>query len=162
MANEDHCLFIRAKLRNITREDVIQFAHDNGIRRPDSIIRDVVGALKHFRSVATKNGVSEQWTGRVEATIISHMKAWGEWEGEVQTSSFTINGHCVADFHLEQQLKGNYLLLATTDGKKLKYIIRKGTPYHDVLSRTGLANITDEMKKELISRFLLPKVGSGM
>ena len=39
------------------------------------------GALKHFRSVATKYGVSEQWTGRVEATIISHMKAWGEWEG---------------------------------------------------------------------------------
>ena len=90
------------------------------------------------------------------------MKAWGECEGEVQATSFTINGHCVTDFHLEQQLKGNYLLLATTDDKKLKYIIRKGTPYHDALSRTGLANITDEMKKELISRFLLPKVGSGM
>lgn len=79
--NEDHCLYIRAKLRNVTREDVIQFAHDNGIRRPDSIIRDVVGALKQFRSIATKYGVSEQWTGRVEATIIGHMKAWGEWEG---------------------------------------------------------------------------------
>ena len=78
LPNEDHCLFIRAKLRNITREDVIQFAHDNGIRRPDSIIRDVVGALKHFRSIATKYGVSDEWTGRVETTIIDHLKAWGE------------------------------------------------------------------------------------
>ena len=42
LPNEDHCLYIRAKLRNITRDDVIQFAHDNGIRRPDAIIRDVV------------------------------------------------------------------------------------------------------------------------
>ena len=78
LPNEDHCLYIRAKLRNVTREDVIQFAHDNGIRRPDSIIRDIVGSLKQFRSIATKFGVSEQWTGRVEATIIGHMKAWGE------------------------------------------------------------------------------------
>ena len=162
LPNEDHCLYIRAKLRNVTREDVILFAHDNGIRRPDSIIRDVVGSLKQFRSIATKYGVSEQWTGRVEATIIGHMKAWGEWEGEEQTSDFTINGHLITDFHLEQQFKGNDLLLATIDGKELKYIIRKGTPEHEELTRMGLANITEEMKKELVERFLLPKINSNV
>ena len=127
LPNEDHCLYIRAKLRNVTREDVILFAHDNGIRRPDSIIRDVVGSLKQFRSIATKYGVSEPWTGRVEATIIGHMKAWGEWEGE-----------------------------------ELKYIIRKGTPEHEELTRMGLANITEEIKKELVERFLLPKINSNV
>ena len=66
LPNEDHCLYIRAKLRGITREDAIQFARDNGIRRPDAIIREVVASLKQFRSIATKYGVSEQWTGRVE------------------------------------------------------------------------------------------------
>ncbi|MDD5784660.1 MAG: type II toxin-antitoxin system HipA family toxin, partial [Prevotella sp.] len=134
----------------------------NGIRRPDSIIRDVVGSLKQFRSIATKYGVSEQWTGRVEATIIGHMKAWGEWEGEEQTSDLTINGHLITDFHLEQQFKGNDLLLATIDGKELKYIIRKGTPEHEELTRMGLANITEEMKKELVERFLLPKIDSNV
>ena len=162
LPNEDHCLYIRAKLRNITREDVIRFAHDNGIRRPDSIIRDVVGALKKFRSVATNYGVSEQWIGRVEATIIGHMKAWGEWEDDVQMSDLTINGHRITDFHLEQQFKGNYLLLATIDGKELKYIIRKGTPGHNALTKAGLANITEEMKNELIVRFLLPKIGGNV
>ena len=78
LPNEDHCMYIRAKLRNITRNDVIQFARDNGIRRPDAIIRDVVEALKKFRSVAIKNGVSDPWTGRVETTIVSHLKAWGK------------------------------------------------------------------------------------
>ena len=158
LPNEDHCLYIRAKLRNITREDVIQFAHDNGIRRPDSIIRDVVGALKQFRLVATKYGVSEQWTGRVETTIIAHMKAWGVWGDEEQLTDFTINGHRVTDFHLEQQLKGNYLLLATIDGKGLKYIIRKGTQEHDDIAKTGLANMTDGKKKELVSLYFLSKI----
>jgi serine/threonine-protein kinase HipA len=75
-------LYIRAKLRGITREDAIQFARDNGIRRPDAIIRDVVASLKQFRTIAAKYGVGEQWTGSVEATIIDHLKAWGEWEEE--------------------------------------------------------------------------------
>ena len=75
LPNEDHCMFIRAKLRGITHNDVIEFARDNGIRRPDAIIRDVVGSLKQFRTVATKYGVSEQWIGRVETAITEHLKA---------------------------------------------------------------------------------------
>ena len=73
-------MYIRTKLRNITREDAIQFARDNGIRRPDAIIRDVVASLKQFRTIATKYGVSDEWTGRAETTIIDHLKAWGELE----------------------------------------------------------------------------------
>ena len=45
LPNEDHCLYIRAKLRGITRDDIIQFAKDNGIRRPDAIIKDVTDAV---------------------------------------------------------------------------------------------------------------------
>ena len=75
LPNVDHCLYIRAKLRDITRDDVIVFARDNGIRRPDAIIRDVVRSLRNFRAAATKYGVSEQWIGRVETTIASHLKA---------------------------------------------------------------------------------------
>ena len=73
-------MYIRTKLRNITRDDAVQFARDNGIRRPDAIIRGVVASLKQFRTIATKYGVSDEWTGRVETTIIGHLKAWGEWE----------------------------------------------------------------------------------
>ena len=162
LPNEDHCLYMRAKLRDITYKDVVQFARDNGIRRPDAIIRDVIESLKQFRSVATKNGVKDEWIGRVETTIIDHLRSWGQWEEEYKTSGMTVNGLVVTDFKLEQQLKGNYLLLATIDGKEMKYIIRKGTAEHDLLTKTGLANITEEMKKELVVRFLLPKVSSKM
>ena len=75
-------MYIRTKLRNITRDDAIQFARENGIRRPDAIIRDVVASLKQFRTIATKYGVSDEWAGRVETSIIDHLKAWGEWEDD--------------------------------------------------------------------------------
>ena len=153
---------IGGKLQDISREDVVSFASECGIRMPDNIIRKVVAAVKQFRPVATKNGVKDEWIGRVETTIIGHLKSWGQWEEENKTSCMTVNGHVVTDFKLEQQLKGNYLLLATIDGKEMKYIIRKGTAEHDLLTKTGLANITEEMKKELVVRFLLPKVSSKM
>ena len=155
--NEDHCLYIRAKLRGITNEDALLFARDNGIRRPDAIIRDVVEALKQFRPVAAKNGVRDEWIGRVEATIANRLKSWGGCKDDSRTQNLTVDGHDVSGFHLEQQFKGNFLLSATIDGKALKYILCKGTPEHDLLTKTGMANITEEMEKKLISRFLLPK-----
>ena len=124
---------------------------------PESIIRKIASAVLHFRELAEKNGVRDEWIGRVETTIIEHLKAWGLWEGGIEVSNLIVDNHSVTGFHLEQQFKGNYLLLATIDGKELKYIIRKGTPEYDLLTKTGLANVTEEMRQELILRLILPK-----
>lgn len=105
LPNKEHCMYIRAKLYGITRSDVIEFASDNGIRRPDAIIRDVVSSLKQFRAIATDNGVSDPWIGRVESTIVEHLKAWGEWERETADVAIKINGHSIRNMHLEQTYK---------------------------------------------------------
>ena len=86
LPNEEHCLFIRAKLSGFTRGDIIDFARDNGIRRPDTVIRDVASSLKNFRTIASKNGVAEEWIGRVESTIVEHLRSWGEWEEDGRAS----------------------------------------------------------------------------
>ena len=162
LPNREHCLMIGGKIQDICREDVLSFAAECGIRMPDNIIRKVASAVQKFRELAEKNGVRVEWIGRVETTIVNHLKSWGLWDGQSQASSLTVDGHHVTDFHLEQQFKGNYLLLAAIDGNGLKYIIRKGTPEHDLLTKTGLANVSNEMKKELIVRFLLPKVSGNL
>ncbi|MBR6030533.1 MAG: type II toxin-antitoxin system HipA family toxin [Bacteroidaceae bacterium] len=141
LPNKEHCLTIGGKLQSITREDAILFARENGIRRPDSIIRDVVAALKQFHTIATKHGVSEQWTGRVETTIISHLKAWGEWN-EAEASESTINGHSVSNIRVEQAYKGNFHLLAEIDGKERKFVIGKNKEEYALIEKTGIANLT--------------------
>ena len=153
-----HCLMIRGKLTDITREDVMQLAAENGIRKAENIIREVVESLKQFRSVAMKYGVAEQWIGRVEATIVDHLKAWGEWKESDFSREVTINGHTVSDFHIEQQYKGNYCLHAKVDGVNRKYIVRKGTKEHDALTKTGLANLTEETKLKLVSQYFLQSI----
>ena len=68
---------------SITMQSLLTVGTSAGGRQPKAIIaiiRDVVASLKQFRTIATKYGVSDEWTGRVETTIIGHLKAWGEWE----------------------------------------------------------------------------------
>lgn len=152
LPNEDHCLYIRTKLRNIIRDDVIQFARENGIRRPDAIIRDVVEALKQFRSIATKYGVSEKWTGRVETTIINHLKAWGEWKDDTMPVQ-TINGHKVSDIRIEQAYKGNYHLLANIDGRERKFVIGKDKEDFSLIEKKGIVNLSADQLTAMITKY---------
>ena len=155
LPNKEHCLMIGGKLQGITREDVVQFARDNGIRRPNAIIRNVAESLKQFRSIATKYEVSEQWLGRVEATIIDHLRAWGELNDETFTPELTIKGHSVKGVRMEQTYKGNYHLLAEIDGKERKFVIGKNKEEFALIERTGVANLSAEQLQAMTEKFFL-------
>ena len=153
LPNEDHCMYVRAKLRGITRDDAVLFARDNGIRRPDAVIRDVAASLKQFRAIAAKYGVSEQWTGRVETTIVNHLKAWGEWEEAPAPSEQAIHGHAVSDIRMEQAYKGNFHLIATIDGRERKFVIGKNKEDFPLIEKTGIAHLTDEQLMSMVGKY---------
>ena len=153
LPNRDHCMYIRAKLHDITRSDVIEFARDNGIRRPDAIIRDIVSALKQFRAIATEYGVTESWIGRVESTIVEHLKAWGEWEHETVDVAIDINGHTVSNMHVEQTYKGNYHILANIDGAERKFVVSKNKEEFASIEQIGLANLTTDQLKAMVAKY---------
>ena len=156
LPNEDHCMYIRAKLRGITRDDVIQLAKDNGIRRPDAIIRDIVKAIKQFRVVATKYGVAEQWIGRIETTIADHLKSWGELEAiTCSTGEFVINGHTVKNIRMEQAYKGNFHLLAEIDGQERKFVIGKNKEEFSLIESIGIANLSSDQLKEMMEKYFV-------
>ena len=155
LPNREHCLMIGGKLQDITRDDVIQFARDNGIRRPDAIIRDVVESLMQFRAIATKYGVSDEWTGRVESTIISHLKAWGEWQEDAAMPEQVINGHSISDIRIEQAYKGNYHLLANIDGRERKFVISKNKEEFSLIEKTGITNLSVDQLMAMFKKYYL-------
>ena len=155
LPNEDHCLMICGKLRNITRDDVIQFARDNGIRRPEAIIRDVVASLRQFRSTATQCGVAEQWLGRVETTIVSHLRLWGEVVESSAMPALTINGHYITDIRIEQAYKGNYHLLADVDGKERKFVISKNKDEYAIIQNLGIENLSSRQLIEIVKKRMI-------
>ena len=154
LPNEVHCLYIRAKLRDITRDDVIQFAKDNGIRRADAIIRDIVNALKQFRKIAIKCGVAERWIGRVETTIADHLKSWGELEEVADTTcEFIVHGHVVKNVRVEQAYKGNFHLYAEIDGNERKFVIGRNREYFSLIESIGIVNLSQEQLKDMVEKY---------
>jgi serine/threonine-protein kinase HipA len=161
LPNKEHCLMIGGKLQDITHEDIISFAAECGIRQPESIIRKVAAAISSFRELAIKNGVREEWIGRVENCMNGHLAAWGYAQSE-QSFTFNMDGHDVSNAHIEAAYKGNYHILATIDNRELKYIIRKGTDEHNVITAKGIMNITEEYMTLLVKKYLLHKIGSKL
>jgi serine/threonine-protein kinase HipA len=159
LPNKEHCLMIGGKLQDITHEDIISFAAECGIRQPESIIRKVAAAISSFRELAIKNGVREEWIGRVENCMNGHLAAWGYAQSE-QSFAFNMDGHDVSNVHIEAAYKGNYHILATIDNRELKYIIRKGTDEHNIITAKGIMNITEEYMKLLVKKYLIHKIGS--
>jgi serine/threonine-protein kinase HipA len=157
LPNKEHCLMIGGKLQDITREDIISFATECDIRQPESLIRKVVAAISSFRELARKNGVREEWIGRVENCTKGHLAAWGYGQGE-ESFAFNLEGHEVLNAHAEAAYKGNYHLLATIDGHELKYVIREGKDEYNVITAQGLTNITEEDMKSLVEKYLIRKI----
>lgn len=149
-----HCLLVKGKYTDITLHDVLELAADNGIRKADTIIADVVEALRGFRTLAEKNGVQERWISAVETTLQHNLEMWGFCPPRTFEPYTDANGRHVENLRIEQQYKGNYHLLATIDGTERKAIIRTKTVEHDEISRHGVPNLADEYLKRLVDKFL--------
>lgn len=157
LPNEEHCLMVGGKLRNITYDDILGFAEECGIRDAENIIKEVVSALKSFRELAQKNGVKEEWLGRIETCIDGHLSFWG-FSANLQAYSFMVDGHLVKDAYIHSAYKGNYHLLASIDGRNVRYILRKNLPEHIQITEKGLSNLTSEDIRSLVVKYLIPKV----
>ena len=149
-----HCLLVKGKYTDITLHDVLELAADNGIRKADTIIADVVESLRSFRTLAEKNGVQERWISAVETTLQHNLEMWGFCPPRTFEPYTDANGRHVENLRIEQQYKGNYHLLATIDGTERKAIIRTKTVEHDEISRHGVPNLADEYLKRLVDKFL--------
>jgi Uncharacterized protein related to capsule biosynthesis enzymes len=154
---EERCFMIRGKLINITKQDVLDFAKDNGIRRPDSIINEVARAVASFRELAIKYNVKEEWTTRIEACLSVHLADW-EFASTSEDVSFELDGHKIANASIEQAYRGNLHLLASIDGRELKYVFRQGTEEYGRVKENGITNLPKEILMELVEKYLLSKI----
>lgn len=157
LPQNDHCLMIRGKLKNISKQDVIDFAKDNGIRRYNTIINEVAAAITSFNKIADKYNVKEEWKNKIDTCLSKHLSSWDYFE-KSENISFKLEQYTFSNIKLEQAYRGNFHLLASINNKEYKYIIRQDTEDYEIINKRGIDNISLDYKKELINKYILPKV----
>lgn len=142
----EHCLLMRGKLADWSKEDVMLFAEQNGIRNAEKIIGQVATAIMQFRAIATRNGVKNEWIGRVEECLMMHLQEWGFVEIQQGKQEWiSQNGQHVTNIYFEQAYKGNIHLYATVNGIARKWVIRPSMAEYKLISKMGSANVPQEM-----------------
>lgn len=149
-----HCLMMRGKASGHSMDDVMAVANENGIRKAESIIREVAEAIKMFRYFAERNGVREKWIGSVENCLSSHLENWGLNQAR-KCYSFELNGMGFSNVYLEQAYKGNYHLYVTVDGRERKFVIGPKKEEYSLIDSTGLRNLTEDQMKAMVARYFI-------
>ena len=105
-----HCLMMRGKLKDYTKEDAFALAEENGIRKAESIIKKVAAVISDFRKYAEECEVNPKWIGTIEACLKNNLKEWGLSE-ERDALSLKVNNIVFNDIRMERARKGNFHLL---------------------------------------------------
>jgi serine/threonine-protein kinase HipA len=146
----DHCLMMRGKLSEQSKEDALTLAKENGIRKAEAIIRQVGDAILQFRTFAVKHGVNERWMDAVETTLSAHLKAWDMAIDTQDAIDMEIDGTLYSNVHVERTYKGNFHLYASIDGKERKFVIGKNKKEYALIEHVGVRNLSQEELKNMV------------
>lgn len=150
----DHCLRMRGKRSDWTKEDVLAFAKDNGIVGAERIINEVADSLTHFRELAQKNGAEPQWINCIETVINHHLMEWGYIQN--QTNDWTtIHGKIVRDARLEMAGRDVIKLCAIIDGEEQHTFITHTKPEYTIVMQMGLVNVPASVVHAWVERYLI-------
>ena len=142
----EHCLMMRGKLADWSKEDIMQFAEQNGIRNAEKIIGQVATTIMQFRTIALRHGVRHEWIGCVEECLMAHLKEWGFVETQSDNKEWILqNGQSLTHVYLEQAYKGNIHLYATINGAARRWVLRSSMPEYKLIMEMGITNVPQEI-----------------
>ncbi len=155
-----HCLSLRGKTDDVTKEDLLAFAESEGIPNVNKMINEVSSAICRFREKCLQYGVSNYWIDLIEEVL------WEQAPKEYKTrlsgwskdTTVRIAGLEFSDVKLELCEKGNLHLTAVFQGKTYKYILRKGTEAFAEADAVRVKGSPADSMALLVNKHLLAKV----
>lgn len=135
---------MQSKLQGQTLEDALTLAKENGIKKPQTIIKEVAASIRRFREFAKECGVGQRWIGPIETCLMGHLADWGLATSEPHDVVFIIEDTRYEHVRVEQAYKGNFHLLCSVDGHERKFVISKNKAEYAMIEQTGVNNLTEE------------------
>lgn len=139
-----HMLSICGKIAEITKADLLEFAHQNDIKNANAIISNVADALCEFDQYATMCNITRPWRGIIQMALIDNLVAFGfrHKSEEAEAQNFDKFGRAVKDIKISVNSKGHYEISAQIDGKMRRRFIRQNMPVYADLNRQDIYSLT--------------------
>ena len=155
------CLSIKGKYYDITEEDLVAFAREQGIKEAGKIIDQVSLAVCSFYENAVKEGVSNYWIETIEREFSKviperHLHLLTHHQGIICPEYTDESGHLVADIKLEETISHDIKISANIDGRTVRRVLGHKKAETKQILETGCKTLPLETIKELVGRYLIP------
>lgn len=152
-----HCMSLRGKFTGVTEDDLIQFAVQNDIKAPESIINDIRKVSLKFEDYAEANGINGYYTEMISNTL---NELGREKDLHKEVVSTKIGDTDLSDIQFEMATKGNIHLWATINDERRKIVITRNMSLYKEIIDYGF-NLMPKEKKEQIFQQAFGKLIDG-
>ena len=154
-----HYLSMNGKRTAITRDDMLSFAQQSSIDRPDSIIRDCVATILNFRSYAARYDVSEYWQDLIERHFaeMSPGLLSGLHGYKPHVYSFMLGDVHVEDAQWTEMGNGAMRLTAKLDGRECRATFSAKSPKGRQAIEQGGTKMAQETLRQFVEELFLPR-----
>lgn len=154
----DRRLSLYGKTTDITRNDLLEFAHDNAIRNATDILDSVAEALSHYPELAHKYDVKSPWSQIIERTISANLSRFGYATQEGGPHELIdSHGRSFRNLNVTVNSKGHYEIKVTINGEKRRNFVRPNMELYSFFQEKDFLNRDRETRLQLLEQ-LFPTV----
>lgn len=147
----DRCLSIGSKIKDITHEDLIEFARENGIRSPEQKIDKVAEVLSKFPEISEKYAIPMRWKTIMENTINHNLRHFGYLTAVGQEEILIDEkGRTISDIAVKVNRRGIYEVSIKIDGKSQRKFVRKNMAIFSLFETNDFFRISSDERLQVL------------
>lgn len=152
---QDRCLSVGGKIRNISRDDLIDFARENGLRNPEQTIDRVAEVLNGFPAIAEKYAIPMRWRSIMENTICENLRNFG-YLTPIGRNEVLVDdrGREITNVAVRLNRRGIYEVTLKINGKPTRRFVRKNMAIYPIFERNELFKLTPAERLNALSQLL--------
>ncbi|MCM1489374.1 MAG: type II toxin-antitoxin system HipA family toxin [Muribaculum sp.] len=156
-AQEERCLSINGKIRDITKDDLLEFGRENGIPSPERVLDQTAEALKLFAGLAEKYHIPTRCASIITDTLEKNLSEFGYENLHSDTLELIDSmGRKFSDVRINVNSKGHYMLSVNIDGNNRRRFIRPNMELFELFDRNMFSRLEESNQIKILS-LLFPR-----
>lgn len=147
------------KTSGISKEDLVDFANQNGIRNANAIIDRVAEAISNFGEYAARCHITQPWRGIIQKELGNNLIAFGYTQKNDSADEYLrdMHGREISSFVVSVNSKGFYEVTAKIDGLRHRRFVRPNMSLYSYLGDKDIYQLRADEKIQIVKSLFPPE-----
>lgn len=159
--NTERRLSIGGKTSHISRNDLLDFARQNGIKNANTVIGQVAGSIAKFDEYAENNRITRPWRSIIQKTLNDNLNSFGFINRQEDTKEVLIDKYkrTITGLSITVNSKGHHEVTAIIDGHRQRRFVKPNISLYSYLTDRDIYNLPADERLQLAESLFPPDCG---